>query len=206
MSAIVLAGGVSRRFGQDKSLVMLGEKPLVVHVLDRVANVVDETVVVVNSEIQKQNFAKVIGEKTRVVVDEAKVQTPLAGALAGFVNVQNEYTLLLGCDTPFLSSEILIFLLEVCLNKAAAIPRWPNGNIEPLQAAYRTEIAAQAAETAIKKRQLDMRSMIKHMKSIRYISTSLLHQLDPKLKTFFNINTPKDLEQAEAMIQQRHAY
>ncbi len=205
MSAIVLAGGGSRRFGQDKGLVMLADKPLVFHVLDRVAGVVDEIVVVINSETQRHKLTGIMQEKARIVVDEAKVQTPLAGALAGFENAHNEYALLLGCDAPFLSSEVLRFLLDVCFNKTAAIPRWPNGNIEPLQAAYHAGRAAEAARKALERGKLDMHSMIEDLQNVRYVSTLVLEEFDPKLLTLFNINTPNDLRQAEAMIK-HHPY
>ncbi|MDH5448752.1 MAG: molybdenum cofactor guanylyltransferase [Candidatus Bathyarchaeota archaeon] len=205
MSAIVVAGGVSKRFGQDKGLIRLAEKPLVLHVLDTLAPMVDEVVVVVNSEIQEKKFAQVIKQKARIVIDKATVQTPLVGALAGFETIQSGYTLLLACDTPFLSTEILRFLLDVCINKTATIPRWTNGDIEPLQAVYDAKTAAKAAKTALENGKLDMRSMIANMQNIRYISTTVLRQLDSKLITFFNINTLNDLKKAEAMIK-HHAY
>lgn len=205
MSAIVVAGGVSKRFGQDKGLVKLVEKPLVVHVLDKLASVVNEIVVIVNSVTQKDKFAKAVKQKAYIVVDRADVQTPLAGALAGFETVQSEYTLLLACDTPFLSSTILSFLLDVCINKTAAIPRWPNGNIEPLHATYHAKIAAKAAKIALENGKLDMRSMIEGIQNIRYISTLVLQQFDLELITFFNINTSNDLKKAEALIK-HHAY
>jgi molybdopterin-guanine dinucleotide biosynthesis protein A len=93
----------------------------------------------------------------------------------------------------------------VCVNKAAAIPRWPNSNIEPLQAAYHAKSATQAAKIALEEDKLDMRSMIANMQSVRYISTTIFQQLDPELITLFNINTPNDLRKAETMIK-RHAY
>lgn len=203
MSAIIVAGGVSKRFGQDKGLIRLAEKPLILHVLDKLASVVDEAVVVVNSEIQKKKFVEEIKQKAHVIVDGMNVQTPLVGALAGFETVQGEYTLLLACDTPFLSCKILSFLLDVCINKTAAIPRWPNGNIEPLHAAYRTKAAAKAAKIALEEGKLDMRSMIGNMQNIRYISTTVLQQFDAKLKTFFNINSPNELKNAETIIKHR---
>lgn len=200
MSAIIVAGGVSKRFGTDKGLVRFAEKPLVLHVLDKLALVVDEAIVVVNSKTQEKKFAQVIKQKARVVIDEATIQTPLAGALAGFETVQSEYALLLACDTPFLSAGILRFLLEICIGKTAAIPRWANGDIEPLQASYHTKTAAKAAETALEKGKLDMRSMIREMQNIRYVSTTVLQQLDPRLMAFFNINTSNDLKKAEIIV------
>lgn len=205
MSAIIVAGEVSKRFGQDKGLITLAGKPLILHVLDKLKTVVDETVLVVNSEEQEKKFAEATSQKAQIIIDKTSIQTPLAGASAGFETVQNEYTLLLACDTPFLSPIILSFLLDVCVNKAAAIPRWPDSNIEPLQAAYHAKTAAEAARRVIENGKLDIRSMIENMHNIRYISTMVLQQFDPKLTTFHNINAPNDLKQAETILK-HHAY
>lgn len=199
-SAIILAGGFSRRLGRDKGLVELADKPLILHVLDRIYGIVDETVAVVSSEHQKIVFAPLLGRRARVVVDEREVQSPLVGATSGFKNARGEYSLLLPCDTPFVSSRVATLLLDLCIDKSAAIPRWPNGYIEPLQAAYRTKPALKATERALEEGKLDLGSTISHLSGIRYVSTTILQQVDPRLLTFFNINTPEDLKKAESML------
>ena len=123
------------------------------------------------------------------------------GAAAGFRNARGEYSLLLPCDTPFVSREVLSLLLEISPGVNAVIPRWPNGYVEPLQAVYRTRRALQAAEEAIRMGRLDMRSMISLLRRVRYVSTLVLKQLDPNLTTFFNLNTPQDLRRAEILLQ-----
>jgi molybdopterin-guanine dinucleotide biosynthesis protein A len=89
------------------------------------------------------------------------------------------------------------------LNKAAVIPRWTNGQIEPLHAVYQTALALEAAKSAVAEGRLDMRGMIERMRGVRYISTLVLQQLDPELRTFFNINTPLDLRKASSMAKSR---
>jgi len=199
-SAIILAGGFSKRLGQDKALIELAGRPLVLHVLDRVRGVVDEVMVVVSSDDQRTVFECLLGRKASVVVDKCEIQSPLIGASVGFENAQGEYSLLLPCDTPFISSEVVALLLDLCVNKSAAIPRWPTGYIEPLQAAYQTKSALNAAKTALEEGKLDLRSMISHLRGVRYISTLVLQEVDPRLLTFFNINTPEDLKRAESML------
>jgi len=196
-SAVILAGGFSKRFGRDKGLVQLAGKPLVLHVLDTISGVVDETIVVVSSEDQIDAIERLLQDKANIVVDESGTQSPLIGASTGFGNAKGKYSLLLPCDTPFVSSRIASLLLDLCINKSAVIPRWPNGYIEPLQAAYHTKSALIATKTALKEKKLDLRSMIAHLKSIRYISTLVLKQFDSELLTFFNINTLEDLRKAE---------
>jgi molybdopterin-guanine dinucleotide biosynthesis protein A len=199
-AAIILAGGFSRRFGSDKGLTLLADKPLIRHVLDAVGNIVEEKIVVASSKMQAEAFTKVLGSNVKVAVDKWEMQSPLVGALTGFSEAHSEYALLLPCDTPLVSKDALALILELCIGKNAVIPRWPNGYIEPLQAAYRVKPALEASEKALMEGRLDMRSMIEKLGGIRYISTLVLQQLDPELKTFFNINTPLDLKKAEQML------
>lgn len=199
-SAIVLDGGFSTRFGQNKALLQLGTKPLILHVLDRVSNVVDERIVVVNTEEQKNQLQRIVKNKAETFLDEYNTQTPLAGAYTGFKHTRSEYALLLSCDMPFVNTDAARLLLECCINRSAAIPRSPEGNIEPLQAAYRAKSAVVAAETALEQGKSDMNAMVANLRGVRYISTLVLQQLDPKLYTFFNINTQVDLKRAEALI------
>ena len=198
-SVVILAGGFSRRFGQDKGLIDLAGKPLVLHVVDKISQINNEPLVVVNSSVQKQKFESLLRHKANVVVDKHNAQSPLVGASTGFESAKGKYSLLLPCDTPFISSQIAQFLLDKCLNKGAVIPRWPNGYIEPLQAAYHTKLALIAAKKALEQGKLDLRSMIAHLMGVQYIATAVLRQMDPNLLSFFNINTPKDLKRAESL-------
>jgi molybdopterin-guanine dinucleotide biosynthesis protein A len=92
-------------------------------------------------------------------------------------------------------------LLDLCAGRNAVIPRWPDGKIEPLQAAYNVKCAAIAAEAALKEGKRDMQGMIAHLRRIRYVSTLVLQQYDPKLDTFLNINTVQDWKKAEHALQ-----
>jgi len=199
-SAVILAGGFSRRFGRDKGLVVLAGKPLILHVIDRVSKVADEVLVVVSSEEQKNKFETILEEKANLVIDKDDSHSPLVGAITGFKSANAEYSLLLPCDTPLVSTQTVQFLLDMCTNRSAAIPRWPSGYIEPLQAVYRTKSALTAAKTALKQGKMNMRSMIANLRGVRYVSTMVLEQLEPDLLTFFNVNTPQDLKKAESIL------
>jgi len=39
--------------------------------------------------------------------------------------------------------------------------------------------------------------MIENLRGIRYVSTMVLDQMDPRLVSFFNVNTPQDLKKVE---------
>ncbi len=199
-SAIVLTGGSSKRLGQDKGLLKLNEKPLIHYVLDKVSSVVDETLLVVSSKSQEKAYKQLLKSNVKTVIDKHDAESPLVGALTGFESAHGEYSLLLPCDTPFVSSQIVSLLLELCVSKDATIPRWPNSHVEPLQAAYYTQSALTAANKAFKNKKMNMRSLIANLKKVLYVSTLVLKEIDPKLATFFNINAPEDLRKAERML------
>ncbi len=200
-AVIILAGGLSSRFGQDKCMKELCGKPLIALVLDRVASLGNELIVVVGSETQRSELPHTIQTKTKVVVDKYSDHSPLVGALTGFENAQSDLVLLLPCDAALVSQDIASLLLDLCVIRNAVIPRWPDGKIEPLQAAYNRKCATIAAQAALKEGKRDMQGMIAHMRGICYVSTLVLQQYDPKLDTFLNINTVQDWKRAEHLLQ-----
>jgi molybdopterin-guanine dinucleotide biosynthesis protein A len=199
-TALILAGGFSERFGQDKGLVMMAGKPLLLHVLDRVGEAVEEVIVVVSSPRRREAYSSALPKGTRILVDIEDSQSPLVGALTGFVDARGDYSVLLPCDTPFISGEVIDLLLETSQGMEAAVPRWPNGYIEPLQAAYRTNSALEAAEAAVKMGETRLLCRISRLRRVRYVSTEVIKKIDPGLVTFFNVNTPMDLKKAERLV------
>ncbi len=199
-AAVILAGGRSKRFGQDKCLIQLANRPLISHVINRISGIVDETIVVVGSNSQKESFKASMKSEITVLADELNIQGPLVGMLTGFETLKANYSLLLPCDTPFVSVHVATLLLDLCEGKGAAIPRWPNGYIEPLQSAYHVKSAINAAQKVLDEGKLNLASMIEDIRGVRYVSTLVLQQLDPKLLTFFNVNTPADFKRAESML------
>ena len=199
-TAVILAGGFSKRFGRDKGLVEMAGKPLIRHVTDRIIKLFNEIIVVVSNEIQKEKLISTIQPRVKIIIDKYNVRSPIVGTISGFEISSSKYSFLFGCDTPFISINVISFLLQRCKNKDALIPRWPNRYTEPLHAVYNTKSALKSAEIAYKRKQLDMNSMIDNMKNVQYISTLILKQLDPRLITFFNVNTIQDLEKAEYLL------
>ncbi len=199
-SAVILAGGAAKRFeGNDKGLFELDGKPLLNHVVDAVKGLVDEVIIVTNSQERADAYAKIVSTKAKFAIDKEKSMGPLVGALTGFEAAEGEYCLLLPFDSPFVSRDVLSLLLDLCVSKAAVVPRYPDQEIEPLHAVYNRSRALEAAEEALAEGQSDMRSMVEKLRGVRYVSTMVIEQLDPELKTFVNINAPLDLKKAEAM-------
>jgi len=202
-TAVILAGGVSKRFGQDKSLVQIAGKPLISRVYERAREAVEEVIVVASSDGQRESYAPLLPSETRFAVDVEGSRGPLVGALTGLMNARGEYSILLPSDTPFVSTQVMKLLFDISQGLDAVIPRWPNGYIEPLQAVYRTNAALTASRVAATKGETRLQSMISMLRRVRYISTIAIREIDPHLVTFFNVNAPTDLRRAEQLIEKK---
>jgi molybdenum cofactor guanylyltransferase len=174
MSAVVLAGGFSRRFGHDKGLLWVANKPLIKHVVDIVSQVVEETIVVTSSQDRIKKYAPLLPGHVKFAVDICQTRSPLIGALTGFESAHGKFSLLLPFDTPLVSKEVVSLLFDLCQNKAAAIPRWPTGYIEPLHSVYHTKLALIAAKKAVVEEKFKVQSMIEKLQGVRYVSTLLI--------------------------------
>ena len=199
-TGIILAGGSSSRFGKDKGLLELNEKPLIKLIIEKMEPLVEEVIVVTNSHERKQKYARALDSNIQFKIDKYKLRGPLIGTLTGLETAHGRFSLILPFDTPFVSPKVISLLFDLCKNKDAAIPSWPNGQIEPLQAVYSTKTALKSAKAATNEGKLTMRAMISKLARIEYISTLTIKQLDPKLVTFFNINEPKDLAKARNLL------
>ncbi len=199
-TGIILAGGSSSRFGKDKGLLELNEKPLIKLIIEKIEPLVEEVIVVTNSHERKQKYARALDSNIQFKIDKFKARSPLIGTLTGLETAHGRFSLILPFDTPFVSPRVISLLFDLCKNKDAAIPSWPNGQIEPLQAVYSTKTALKSAKAATNEGKLTMRAMISKLARIEYISTLTIKQLDPKLVTFFNINEPKDLAKARNLL------
>lgn len=202
MAAIILAGGGGRRLGGPKPLVELHGRPLITYVLKAAMEVVDEIIVVAGVGASKA-LRKLMPERGKLLEDLEEGRGPLMGIYTGLRSVRNPYALILPCDAPLLNVDILRYLLEVVKGYDTAVPRWPNGYLEPLHATYRVETALKAAEEALKEGRLEVRGLLERLNRVLYVSTEELRILDPELHTFYNINTPEELERAEEIMAMR---
>lgn len=196
---IVLAGGTSKRMGKDKTLLQVKGVPMIKRVIDAALKVSNEVIVVTANKRKSKQLSKIIGGDVTIVEDEERGWGPLMGMLTGCKRACAEYVAIVPCDAPFLNPKILIELFKRAEGHDAAIPRWPNGYLEPLHSVYRRRVILNAAQELIKKGSRSILRLIESLKDVVYVSVEELKFIDERLLTFFNVNTPRDLLMAEAM-------
>jgi molybdopterin-guanine dinucleotide biosynthesis protein A len=120
VTGIVLAGGQGRRMGGvDKGLQLLHDRPMVEHVIGRLAPQVDEILINAN-----QNLEAYARFGYRVVPDAiGGFAGPLAGLHAGLTQARHGMVLTVPCDSPFLPLDLFIRLKKELENKDLAVAR-----------------------------------------------------------------------------------
>lgn len=118
VTALVLAGGRATRMGgDDKGLVLLNNKPLIAHVIERLQTQVDEIIINANRELETY---RTLGYP--VFADEiADFAGPLAGIQLGLKHATSEYLLTAPCDCPLLPANLCEKLLAALNNHHADI-------------------------------------------------------------------------------------
>ncbi len=193
-SAIVLAGGRSSRFGEmDKSLLRIGNKTMLECMIGNLSEIVDEIIIVVSEVEQGERVISTIG-RVSIAYDSIVGFGPIAGILAGLKSAKSEYVVTLACDMPFVNPDVVELLFSLAEGYDAAVPKWADGNFEPLHAVYRRESMVIECERAIQRGERAIMAPLRAL-NVRYVPIERdIQRIDAELRTFVNVNTPDDLE------------
>ncbi len=201
-SVIVLAGGRASRIGINKALTPLSGTPMILYVVERSLQVTEKVAVVIGRDDAVAAFRKVLPRNVTVLRDFVSRRSPLVGMLTALESVFGavEYSAVVPCDSPFIRPKMLQHLFQVAEGYDAAIPIWPNGYIEPLHSVYEVRNTIRAIKAVLRTERSSNRDMIKHLKNVKYVPVDELRSHDPELRTFFNVNRPEDLLEAEKIL------
>ena len=189
---IILAGGKSSRFGEDKSTVKLGNKTLLDHIVNKIENEFNEILVISNNkELSFQN------KKIQVIEDCIKGQLgPLVGILTAMKWVKENkkdyrWVASFPCDTPFFDIN-LTNKLKLKTNNTSKKLIFLNSEKKRhnIFGAWSIDLA-EILENDLKK---NFRKVEIWADKIGYESININIE---KFDKFLNINTKKDLEKAK---------
>jgi molybdopterin-guanine dinucleotide biosynthesis protein A len=183
VSAAIMAGGKSRRMGQDKAWIELDGEPLIKRVADVLARVADEVIVVANDP-------KYASLGLRVVRDRYPEGGALGGIATGIGAATHDAVLVAACDMPFLSADVWRVLLRHAGEADVVIPRI-GGEYETLHALY-TKACVPHMARALAENRLRVVSFFDAVRVLA-IDESELRAVDQALRAFTNVNTPEEL-------------
>jgi molybdopterin-guanine dinucleotide biosynthesis protein A len=198
VSAIVLAGGESRRLGRDKCLLPVEGRTLLARTLALLANVTDDLLVVSNDPARAAD----LGLPVRLVADDQPGVGALMGLYSGLKVARHERALAIACDMPFLNLSLLHYLVSLSAGYDVVLPRL-GAVAEPLHAVYgKGCLGPMERHLALGRRRII--AFFDEVR-VRYVEEAEIDRYDPRRLSFLNINTPQDWQRVQSLLDEAGA-
>lgn len=191
----VLAGGKSRRLGQDKARLPLQGLPLAQWVWGTLQPVVDECWLITNQPLEHLALG------FPLLIDLVPGRGALGGLLSLMLVARGSHVLLAPCDTPFLQPDLLTAMWDRARRGStdAVVCRSSRG-LEPLPGIFHTRLFPRL-ETQIHQEDLRLRTLLGACRTV-VLPPETVARHDPQELSFFNINTPADAGRAGVLAQE----
>ncbi|MEY4371155.1 MAG: hypothetical protein RIQ48_875 [Pseudomonadota bacterium] len=192
---VVLAGGQSERFGQDKSQVQLGDKILIDFILSEIIDVFNEILIISNNDIKFLNSKKVTK-----IEDYKKDLGPLGGVLTAMKwikenNKNYKWISTFPSDTPFFKKKNLQdFIKNINYKDSKLFFIKSNDKRHNIFGLWSVELLERLEDAVMKKGERKVEVWANNV-GVKTINMEFKNN-DP----FFNINTKEDLEKAKELI------
>jgi len=192
-TGIILAGGESKRLNNvEKSNLLVGSRRIIAWMMSVYEKLFSEIILVSNHPTTYLEWDAI------VVKDIYTKRSSLTGIHSGLFYTKTDHAFIAACDTPFLKKDLVkVIVQHIDSSTDVVIPRTDVG-IEPLCAVY-SRRCLQTVQGALEQNNLKIRNVFNKLK-VKEVPETVLRKKDPGLASFFNINTPDDLEQANRMI------
>lgn len=183
MVGIVLAGGQSRRFGEPKALQLWKGKSFLSYSIDALQPSVDEIIVI--SHLKE--LAHLPGTIVREDLEEYRGLGPLAGILTGMEAAVGDWYIVLPCDVPLVTNEIIMRIVGEAEEDVDAVVPIVAGRTQPLFACYRKSVK-EKLRLLLRE---DKRSM-KELLSLCTVAYVIEEKLGVNTQAFVNVNTKEE--------------
>ncbi|HEY4033301.1 MAG TPA: molybdenum cofactor guanylyltransferase [Ktedonobacteraceae bacterium] len=194
-AGIILAGGYSKRMGQDKALLPCpNNQQISISFVEQLATLLlsacSEVILVTRDVNQATDYARYVSSLVHIVTDKTPDIGPLMGLYSGLCAMRSSHALVTAVDTPFLQSSVISFLLSEPLNEQLVIPI--VNNLPQVLLAIYPDTILPAIEERLQAGRRDPRALLQVAK-VQFIEEEQLRAVDPHLLSFVNINTPEEL-------------
>ena len=195
VTGVILAGGKSRRMGENKALLQLGGDSLIGHVIHRMRLVTDELLLITNNPAEYKHLDLPMYE------DILPNTGALGGIHTGLSYASHDAVLCVACDSPFLDPKLITYLTSLLSGHDAVIPYTFRGDtgqmtLQTLCAVY-SKRCLPIIKLMLQEREFRVHAIYERA-HIKRIPPEVWRKFDPEGMSFFNINTPEDFDRATA--------
>ncbi len=185
VTAFVLAGGQSRRMGQDKALLCLDGEYLIRRPIRALQALIADVRIVGNPE-RYQDL------RLPVIPDCVESAGPLSGIYTALKNCPTSHALVVACDMPLIHAEFFRLLLQKPRDADAVVMRFDDGFLEPLCCLY-SRRSLGAIEAALAMGQLKVSDFFECVNAV-YVAEKELDDAGLSRKIFSNVNTQEEFQ------------
>ncbi len=197
LTGVLLAGGKSRRMGQDKRWLEVGGRPLFHRVLSALEGLFQEILIVVAEPLPQLE-----GTAHRVVTDLIPNCATLGGLYTGLSYAGGQRIFAVGCDMPFLSRTVITQMATLDRQADVVMAELATG-LQPLHAVYSKACLA-PMERMAKAGKLKVQELVQYPGlSVRLVPERDFRPIDPDGLSFMNVNTPADIEFVRKLLANR---
>lgn len=194
VTGILLAGGKSRRMGEDKRFLLIGEQTMFERTLAVLRSIFERVCVVIAQD------SPPLEAEVPVVRDLVADCGSLGGLYTGLKQAHTEYVFLVACDMPFLNPASVRHVVSLKDKADIVMVRLGQG-LQPTHALY-SRRCLPVVEEMVHARQFKIQHLATHSAlQTRLVAESDLREIDLDGVSFINVNTPADLDAARV----RHA-
>ena len=189
ISAVLLAGGESRRMGKDKATLLFRGKPLWQIQLDLLRKLATAQIFVSARTDPPWRPANV-----HFVADDSPSRGPLSGLAAALAQVRAKHLLALAIDMPFMTEKYLRFLCDQ-IEPGRGVVAKIDDRFEPLAAIYPQEALANV-QSALSGKDFSLQTVIGRLVAAGQLQVMPVTSHERKL--FLNLNELADLRSSES--------
>ncbi|MDD4160549.1 MAG: molybdenum cofactor guanylyltransferase [Synergistaceae bacterium] len=201
-SLLLLAGGRGSRMGGRNKLYLELEGSLLIEgTLESAAPLFSETILLVapgeSEKINRTLSALVKKWDISVIEDRAWARGPLEGLYNGLFHMKEEWGFLLGCDMPTPDMDIIKGMASFRTTDSDAVIAERLGFLEPLHAFYRKSCIDPVSD-AIERGDRRIKQFYDTVR-LNVINEKKLKEFGNDERSFFNLNTPHDVEKMKLL-------
>jgi len=191
ISGIILAGGKSSRMKFNKAFAEIGGQRIIDILINKFQKNFAETIIISNEPQLFSNLG------VQVYTDLVPSRGPLSGIHAGLTHASYDRVFVCGCDMPFVSMEIVEYLLERLGEHDSAVTEI-EGWLQPTAAVYSRRCLPILNE-CLERGWLKLVRLFYEQLDAVILNESELAALGDVKELFFNINNTDDLEKAKTI-------
>jgi molybdopterin-guanine dinucleotide biosynthesis protein A len=191
ITGVILAGGLSRRYGLNKAFLEICGIRLIDRVIEEMKDIFKRLILVANEGGDYEYLG------IPIVEDIVKGLGPIGGIYTGLMSISDQAGFFVACDMPLINRQFVRYMVDIKDNYAAVVPLVAKG-VEPLHAIY-AQSCLGPIKSLIESRRYQVKLVYDQI-PVRYVKEDEIRRFCSPRRVFININTPDEFAKIQALM------